>query len=63
MMKMTPEQLQQELAKPKNNPDKKKKGMIKKLLTPKNDTEKPRTRFKVRQEKEKGGEPTKNIKK
>jgi hypothetical protein len=42
---MTPEQLQQVLAKPINTPEKKKKGLIKKLLTPNSDTEKPRTRF------------------
>jgi hypothetical protein len=61
MMKMTPEQLQQELAKPKNNTERKKKGIIKKLLSPRSDTEKPRTRFQVRQEQQKGGEPVKNI--
>jgi hypothetical protein len=51
MMKMTPEQLQQALAKSTNSPERKKKGLIKKLLSPKSDTEKPRTRFQMRQQK------------
>jgi hypothetical protein len=63
MIKMTPEELQQKLAKPECNPEPKKKGIIKKLLTPKADSEKPRTRLQVRQEAEKVGESSKNIKK
>ena len=52
MIKMTPEQLQQRLAQPTNQPEPKKKGMLKKLLSPKDDAEKPRTRFQLRKEKE-----------
>ena len=59
MMKMTPEQLQQELAKPKNNPEPKKKGILRKLLSPKDDAQKPRTRLQIR--KEKDGEPKKDF--
>jgi hypothetical protein len=62
MINMTPEQLQQKLAQPTNQPEPKKKGMLKKLLSPKDDTEKPRTRFQIRKEKEIQNE-TKNIKK
>jgi hypothetical protein len=51
MIKMTPEQLQQALAKPTNTPEKKKKGLIKKLLTPKSDAEKPRTRADMQRSK------------
>jgi protein subunit release factor A len=61
MMTMTPEQLQQALAKPPNTPEQKKKGLLKKLLTPKSDIDKPRTRFQMRQQK--GGETTKTVKK
>jgi hypothetical protein len=59
MMTMTPEQLKEALA--TNSPKEKKRGLIKKLLTPKSDLEKPRTRLQVRKQKE--GEPTKTVKK
>ena len=61
MMTMTPEQLQQALSKQINTPKQEKKGLIKKLLTPKSDSDKPRTRFQIRQQK--GGETTNTVKK
>jgi hypothetical protein len=55
MMKMTPEQLQQHLA----QPEPKKKGIIRKLLSPRENEQKPRTRLQIR--KEKDGESNKNL--
>ena len=57
MMKMTPEQLQEKLTPPVQ----KKKGIMKKILSPKDETQKPRTRLQMR--KEKDDEPKKNLKK
>jgi hypothetical protein len=54
MMSMTPEQLQQALATNSSFRGEKKKGLLKKLLTPKNDEEKPRTRFQLCKQTEKG---------
>ena len=53
MMSMTPEQLQQALATNSSFRGEKKKGLLKKLLTPKDDEEKPRTRFQMHKQSEK----------
>jgi hypothetical protein len=62
MMTMTPEQLQQALSnKPTPVPKTEKKGLMAKLLTPKNSPDKPRTRYQIRQQKK--DEDTKTTKK